>query len=516
MNDFLVEIGAEEIPAGYIIPALEAFKNGLATAMDRARIEYGEITIYGTPRRLSMIIKDVSDRQSPKMTTMTGPPASVGFKADGTPTIAAEKFAEKAGVNLSEVQLTDTGKGKYLTAVKSEKCESAQAILESILPGQILAIPFPKRMHWGDLSILFARPIFSLTAILGETPLKFTVGDIESSDFTFGHSFMHPEKFNVPSAGAYVDVLKNAGVLVDIGTRKALLKQEIEKAAAACSCTILADEELVDIVTNLVEYPYPVVGKFDEAFLELPDEVLITAMREHQKYFALTDENGALKPFFVAVNNTKAEDMDLVAAGHGRVIRARLADAKFFYHVDLESTMDDFAEKLKKVTFQAKLGSMYEKRERLVELGRYLAGVADKSNSTELEKNLTRAAEICKADLVSQVVIEFTKLQGTVGRFYAEKAGEINEVSSAIEQHYRPVYSGAALPDTDTGKLLAIADKIDNYLWLFFSGSHTDGRIRPLCVEKTEYRYYTDHDGGRIFILPESPGGKRHVSLYPG
>ncbi len=515
MNDLLVEIGAEEIPAGYIIPALEAFRDNLLTALDRARIECGEVSIYGTPRRLALMIKDVSDSQKPVMTTMTGPPASVGFKDDGTPTISAEKFAEKAGVPLSDITITDTGKGKYLTAVKSEKCESSQVILENILPAQIQAIPFPKRMHWGTLSVLFARPIVSLLALLGNTQLNFAVGDIESSDFTLGHFFMYHERFKVPEPNAYVDVLKRAGVLVDIKARKALLKQEIEKAASEYSSTILKDDELEDIVTNLVEYPYPVVGKFDEEFLELPDEVLITAMREHQKYFALADENGSLRPCFVAVNNTKAKDMDLVAAGHGRVIRARLADAKFFYHVDMESTMDAFAQKLKKVTFQAQLGSMYEKRERLMELSGYLAEAARPGNCETLKKDVIRAADICKADLVSQVVIEFTKLQGIVGRIYAQKAGENNEVSGAVEQHYRPVYSGGELPETDTARLLAIADKIDTICGCFSVDLIPTGASDPYALRRQSIGIIQIMlDAGFTFSLKALVD--KSISLYGG
>jgi len=484
MSDLLIEIGAEEIPAGYIVPALTAFRESLLCAMVKARITHGAARVYGTPRRLALMIDSVADTQSAKTSTVMGPPARVGYDKDGKPTIAAEKFAQKAGVPLCEVTLIQTEKGDYLSAVKEETCRSTVDILSEALPGLILGIPFPKRMRWGSLSVSFARPIISLTALLGETVIPFTVGNITSSNEVFGHFFLHPDKVVVPSPGDYREVLRSNGVLVDIEERKALLIQEIEKVAAANDCHILKDDELVDIVTNLVEYPYPVLGRFDEAFLEVPDEALITAMREHQKYFALTDDKGNLKPCFIAVNNTLAADMDVVAAGHGKVIRARLADAKFFYKVDCESTLDDFSEKLKKVTFQASLGSMYEKRQRLETLGSYLTDLAYPEGDETLKSNVIRAAQICKADLVSQMVIEFTKLQGIIGRVYAEKSGENHEVSSAIEDHYRPVHAGAKLPESITGKLLALADKIDTICGCFSIDLVPTGASDPYALRR--------------------------------
>jgi len=520
MRDLLVEIGAEEIPAGYIIPALEAFRENLLKSMERFRIEHGKAQIFGTPRRLAVIVKDVALMQSAQASTMTGPPVSAGFDKDGKPTIAAHKFAEKAGVTIEEIKILETEKGSYLTALKQERCDTTAAILESTLPELILATPFPKSMRWGDLAISFARPIISVLALLGESVLKFEIGtstplsrSIESSDFVFGHQFMHPGKFKVSSASEYIELLRTVGVIADIEERKALLKEKIEAVARESGSTILKDDELIDIVTNLVESPWPVMGRFDDRFLEVPDEALITAMREHQKYFSLTESNGALKPCFIAVNNTCTKDMNVVARGHERVLRARLSDAQFFYKVDLESTMDQFAEKLKKVTFQAQLGSMFEKRERLVELGSYIVDLLNQTENLagrgnnqpycqteradnqpgslrssrdvqQLKADVIRAAQICKADLVSQMVIEFTKLQGVIGRVYAEKGEENREVSTAVEQHYRPVHSGAELPDTMTGKIVAIADKIDTICGCFSIDLVPTGASDPYALRR--------------------------------
>lgn len=484
MKPLLIEIGAEEIPAGYIVPALNTFKSNILTALDRARIDHGEAKIYGTPRRLALMVENVADQQNPQITKITGPPENVGFDEAGKPKVPATKFAEKAGVSVEDIVIEETAKGRYLTAVVEEKCLTSATILEKILEQEILAIPFPKSMRWGDLSISFARPIFSLIGLLGETVLKFKVGNVESGTEIHGHQFMNPGKFTVSSADKYLEVTASCGVMPDIEERKAKLVEAIHACAKEQGASILEDDELVNIVTNLVEVPFPVVGKFDEAFLEVPDEVLITAMREHQKYFALIDGQGNLKPLFIAVNNTNAKDPDLVAKGHEKVLRARLSDAKFFYEVDLQSTLDDFTEKLKTVTFQEKLGSVYDKMLRFKELARYLVSVSGYENKDMLTSDVTRAAEICKADLVSQVVIEFTKLQGIIGRTYALEAGEKEDVAYAIEQHYRPIYSGGQLPETPVACLLAIADKLDTICGCFSVDLIPTGGADPYALRR--------------------------------
>ncbi|WP_022668442.1 glycine--tRNA ligase subunit beta [Desulfospira joergensenii] len=484
MNTLLIEIGCEEIPAGYIVPALTAFQKNMKKALTRERIESGESRILGTPRRLTLIIEDVADSQKARTSVLTGPPEKVGFDENGSPTIAAKKFADKAGIGLDQIKVEDTGKGRYLTAVVEETCEFSAAIIESMLEQQILGLPFPKSMRWGSLSISFARPIISLMGLLGEKTLNFSVGTIQSGNETLGHQFMNPRTYAVKDAASYVGVLESAGVIPEIEKRKNMLLESIQSLAAENKGQILDDPELVDIVSNLVEYPYPVVGRFDEEFLQVPDEVLITAMREHQKYFALRDENGLLLPMFIAVNNTRAKDMDLVAQGHGRVLRARLSDAKFFYEVDLESSLDEFAEKLKKVTFQEKLGSVHEKTGRIAQLVDYLTDVSGYDDKEGLKAKVKRAAAICKADLVSQVVIEFTKLQGVIGRVYAQKAGEDPDVADAVEQHYRPVQSGGQLPENPTAALLAIADKLDTICGCFSVDLIPTGGADPYALRR--------------------------------
>ena len=361
MNTLLIEIGCEEIPAGYIVPALESFKESLLSTLDKARIGHGDAAIFGTPRRLTLVVDSVADRQSPMTSTLTGPPERVGFGEDGKPTLAAEKFAEKAGIAVEKIVVAETEKGRYLTAVVEERVEDASVILEGALEKLILSIPFPKRMRWGSLTISFARPIISLTGLFGDKVLDFSVGNVTSGNLIFGHQFMNAGPHTLSHADGYEALLESVGVVPDMAKRKAMLEEAVHALADENGAQILPDPGLLDIVTNLVEYPYPVVGHYDADFLTVPDEVLITAMREHQKYFALTDEKGSLKTMFIAVNNTKAKDMDLVAKGHEKVLRARLSDAKFFYETDLESSLDTFAAKLANVTFQEKLGSVKDK-----------------------------------------------------------------------------------------------------------------------------------------------------------
>ena len=484
MNTLLIEIGCEEIPAGYLIPALDIFKENILSALDRSRIDHGNAKTLGTPRRFVLMVENVADMQNPKASTLTGPPERIGFDENGNSTLAAEKFASKAGLAVDQLKVEDTPKGRYLTAVIEEKCESCVSILESILQKEILSIPFPKRMRWGDLPISFARPIISLVGLLGDKILDFKVGNIKSSSHIFGHQFMHPGKHKVESADNYIQVVESAGIIPDIEKRKAALIKAIEACAKEHHAKILKDNGLVNIVTNLVESPFPVVGAFDEDFLEVPDEVLITAMREHQKYFALTDDKGNLKPLFIAVNNTKAKDMQLVARGHEKVLRARLSDAKFFYEVDCKSSLDDFAQKLKNVTFQEKLGTVYDKTLRIGSLVEYLAKESSYDDKETLKLNVTRAAQICKSDLVSQVVIEFTKLQGVIGRAYALKASEKEDVALAIEQHYRPVYSGGQLPENPTACLLAVADKLDTICGCFSVDLIPTGGADPYALRR--------------------------------
>ena len=482
MDTFLLEIGTEEIPAGYIKPALKGLSSLILQRMDDARIEHGKARTFGTPRRLAVEVADVAGKQNPLTTEITGPPEKIAFDEDNRPTLAAKKFAEKLGISVNSLTIKNTKKGRYLCARKTEGGLATSTLLKNILPDVILSIPFPKKMKWADLSIEFARPIHSALALLGDKVVPFVLGNVKSGRYIFGHSFMSPGRIRLSKPDDYIEILRSHYVLVDLEERKKHIARGIDKAAGDCGGSVLQDDDLVDIVTNLVEYPAVVAGNFDKEFLELPREVLITAMREHQKYFAVIDKKNNLMPNFIAVNNTLVRDMSLVAKGHERVLRARLKDAQFFYRSDVERSFEDLVGKLKGVLFQAGLGTVYDKVMRVQKLAEYLAEVAN--FDSDFKQKVLRAAYLCKADLVSQVVVEFPKLQGVMGRVYAAAAGEADIVASAIEEYYRPTYSGGQLPETETGAILAIADKIDSICGCFIIEMIPTGASDPYALRR--------------------------------
>jgi glycyl-tRNA synthetase beta chain len=481
MNPLLLEIGTEEIPAGYIQPALNALASNLAARLAQARIGHGTVQTFGTPRRLVVRLEEVADRQKAVTEEVLGPPERIAFDEEGHPTVPARKFSEKVGVPVNRLKVAETERGRYLSATISDKGLATKTVLKTLLPEIILATPFPKTMRWSSLNIAFARPIQSILALLGNSVISFTLeGKIRSGRYAWGHMFMQHRKIKIDHADDYKERLQAAQVVVDIDKRREMVRREVDAAAKSMGGRVLPDDELLDIVTNLVEIPVATGGRFDDVFLELPREILITSMREHQKYFAVVNENDQLMPCFVAVNNTRIKDLDLVARGHERVLRARLSDAQFFYRADLQEKPDVWRERLRGVLFQAKLGSMYDKVERVEKLGKHLT----QAESVDLQSMVQRAAQLCKADLVSQVVGEFAKLQGIMGRVYAAAANEPGDIPAAIEEHYRPIYSGGALPQTRTGALLAIADKLDTICGCFSVGLIPTGASDPYALRR--------------------------------
>ena len=482
MKTLLLEIGAEEIPAGYIRPALEALSAALLKKLADHHIDHGPARTFGTPRRLAVEIQSVAETQRSVTTEVMGPPEKVAFDAEGRPTMAAKKFAEKLGLKVGRLTIKQTAKGAYLSASITEPALPTRTILRQIIPEVILSLPFPKTMRWAEGKIAFARPIISALALLGNQMVRFSLGDLKSGRHTFGHSTMCPGALKLTEPGEYAGLLREARVIADFAERRNLVSEQIVRAAEKAGGSVLPDEALLDVVTNLVEYPVAIAGSFDRAFLELPREILITSMREHQKYFAVVDAEGNLMPNFIAVNNTLPKDPDLVRKGHQRVLRARLEDARFFFTSDLEQSPDQWVGKLQGVLFQARLGSVHDKVERVAKIAAYLAGAV--SAGHELTAHIQRAAALCKADLVSQVVGEFPNLQGIMGRVYALASGEAPAVAAAIEEHYRPVYSGARLPETQAGALVAIADKIDSICGCFHVGLIPTGAADPYALRR--------------------------------
>ncbi len=482
MKTLLLEIGTEEIPAGYIDPALASLAAMLSQKLGEARIGHGPIRTFGTPRRLAAMVDDLAPRQKRLTSEILGPPRKVAFDANGRPTMAAVKFAEKVGQPVERLGTTASAKGEYLCATVTDPGVSTAVLLKTLLPELILALPFPKSMRWADLSISFARPIHSLLALYGRARVDFEVGSVRSGRTSVGHRFVHPRRVRVAEPSAYVEGLRAASVIVDAAERRNRIAEETAQAAASVGGTILADAELLAVVTHLVEFPAVAVGRFSEAFLELPPAVLITAMREHQKYFAVVGADGRLLPNFVVVNNTPARDMAVVVRGHERVLRARLEDAKFFYRSDRGTPLEHQVERLKNVLFQAQLGSVYDKVCRVQALARFVAEQA--GGGPELVRDSERAARLCKADLVSHMVGEFPKLQGIMGRVYALAQGEPEAVAAAIEEHYRPTYSGGPLPESAAGAVVAIADKMDTICGCFRAGLIPTGAADPYALRR--------------------------------
>lgn len=478
-EQFFLEIGTEEIPAGYIGPALEAMAATMTRFMDDNRIGRGGVTTTGTPRRLVLVIEDVAAMQESCTTEVIGPPKAAAYK-DGKPTKAAEGFARGQGVAVEDLRIKETPKGEYLCVVRQETGLPTRGILEGMLQDFVARIPFPKSMRWADLSVTFARPIKWIVCLLGGEVLNFSYGNVASGRTTYGHRFMDPAPVDVTGYADYREGLRKQAVIVDIAERGEIVRASIHKAAESVGGRILEDEELVEEVTQLVEQPFPVVGTFEEKYLELPPELPITVIKKHQRYFAIVDGNGNLLPHFVTVANTVPRDPALVAAGNGRVVRARLEDARFYYREDLKVKLDNRAEQLKGVVFHSKMGTSGEKVERFSAVAKWLAEELAPASAPAV----LRAAALCKADLVSGVVGEFPDLQGIMGRAYARIQGESEPVACAIYEHYLPNRAGGPIPETMEGAILSMADKIDTIVGCFGVGLIPTGTADPFALRR--------------------------------
>ena len=481
-RDFLLEIGTEEIPAGYITRALEWMETALKERLANKYLVHGPIHTAGTPRRLCLAVTDLSARQPDRQTKVMGPPKKIGFNPDGTPTKAAEGFARRNDVSVDELSIEKTDKGEYLCVYKTEKGKPAIEILALLLPEFISSIPFPKTMRWGSGSFRFARPVRWLVALAGDKVVPFETAGLFSDRLTYGHRFMAQGPLELTSASfdEYKALLKDAFCIVDVAARRQILMESARNAVSEFGGQILEDEELEELNTFLTEFPSAVCGSFSKDFLELPDPVLITCMKEHQKYFAVKDEHGQLKANFVAINNTLSPRPELVRNGHQRVLTARLSDAKFFFQEDTRKRLEDFVPELAGMVFHKGLGSLLDKTERVKKIATYLSSVL----SPEDLSTVKRAAFLCKADLCTEMVGEFPTLQGIMGKEYALLSGEPEEAAIAIEEHYQPVRSGGRLPETMPGIILSISDKMDTIVSTFAIGLRPTGTQDPYALRR--------------------------------
>ena len=479
-QDFLLEIGTEEIPAGFLTKAYRDLATEAEKLLRRLRLEHGPIRVLGTPRRLTLMVENLAPGQEDRVVENLGPAKRIAFDAEGNPTKAGIGFARGQGVKPEELEIVSTEKGEYVCVRKRETGEQTIPLLAAALPGFIGTIPFRKSMRWHDLETRFARPIHWLVALYGETIIPFAYAGISSGSISRGHRFMAPQEFTIPRPGAYLELCREARVIADPAERKQMIEKQLAELEQRLGGKVIPDPELLETVTNIVEIPEAIAGSFDQSFLELPEEVLITVMRHHQKYFCLRDSEGHLMAHFITVNNTLARDPEVVVRGNQRVLLARLNDARFFYREDLKIPLEDFVERLKNVVFQAKLGTSWEKVERFRALAEKLAAQL----CPEKRQKISRTALLCKADLESNMVCEFSDLQGIMGREYARIAGEDPEIAAGIYEHYLPTGSGSALPGNDCGAIVGIADKLDTIAGCFGVGLQPTGSADPYALRR--------------------------------
>ena len=480
MPELFLEIGSEEIPSGYVQPALEFMREELASYFTRNRIKAETPEILGTPRRLVISVKGVDALQEDIVELFHGPSVSVAYDDQGNPTKAAIGFARGKGLDVSELTRDQTTKGEVVCARVEKKGRPTPDHLNEFLPQFIGNIPFSKKMRWADKARPFARPLHWITALFDGEPLDFSFDGIPCGNFSLGHRFLKPDKFQVKNLSSYLEESENHFLLVNPEIRKQKILEQVQNLARAAGGLVEEDSELLSIVNYLVEFPVAIRGDFDSHFLELPKELLVMTMKYHQKYFPVTDGKGNLLPCFITISNMPAGEGQEIKKGNERVLRARLEDARFFYNEDKKKNLDDFVEPLKGVVFQKKLGTLYEKMERICGL----SGILSTHTCPDKKSQALRAGRLCKADLVTLMVYEFPELQGVMGGYYAAHSGEESIVSQAILEHYRPAFAGDDLPASELGTVIAVADKLDTILGCIGVGLIPSGSEDPYGLRR--------------------------------
>lgn len=477
-KDLLFEIGAEEIPAGFMPNILGQLKTLAETKLNDAHLPFESIATYGTPRRLALIVKGLADTSAEISERHKGPSASIAYDADGNATKAAIGFARGKGLDVSDL-VVENG---YIYAETKTAGVPAKDIVTDMLPQLITGLNFPKSMHWGNLDAKFVRPVRWLVALLDEEVIPVEFATVKSGNVTRGHRFLGADEITIKNAASYVDTLKENFVMVDQDARRELISKQLHDIAASKNASIVWDDDLLEEINYLVEWPTALCGGFEESYLALPDAAIITPMKDHQRYFPLVGQDGKLLPMFLTVRNGSDHSIEVVQAGNERVLRARLDDAKFFFNEDRKKPLIDRQDGLTKIVFQEGLGNLADKTERLLTLGRVF------SEECELHEDarvvLERATELAKTDLTTGMVTEFTELQGVMGKEYALLDGESPEVAEAIFEQYLPRFAGDVLPQTEAGKVLSIIDKIDNIVATFSRGLIPTGSQDPYALRR--------------------------------
>ena len=477
-KDLLFEIGAEEIPAGFMPHILGQLKQLAETKLNDAHLPFESIATYGTPRRLALIVKGLADTSAEISERHKGPSASIAYDADGNATKAAIGFARGKGLDVANLVVEDG----YIYAETKTAGVPAKDIVTDMLPQLITGLNFPKSMHWGNLDAKFVRPVRWLVALLDEEVIPVEFATVKSGNVTRGHRFLGADEITIKNASSYVDTLKENFVMVDQDARRELISKQLHDIAASKNASIVWDDDLLEEINYLVEWPTALCGGFEESYLALPDAAIITPMKDHQRYFPLVDQDGKLLPMFLTVRNGSDHSIEVVQAGNERVLRARLDDAKFFFNEDRKKPLIDRQDGLTKIVFQEGLGNLADKTERLLKLGRVFGEECGLHEDTVVV--LERATELAKTDLTTGMVTEFTELQGVMGKEYALLDGESPEVAEAIFEQYLPRFAGDVLPQTEAGKVLSIIDKVDNIVATFSRGLIPTGSQDPYALRR--------------------------------
>lgn len=480
MSDFLLEIGTEEIPARFIEPAKEGLLNLLKDNFVFSRISFGKIEMFATPRRISVFVKDVSEKQEESITIKYGPPYDRAFDAKGNPTNAATGFAKSQNVTVDELKKVQRDGIEFVAVEKRETGRSTIEVLPDLLKNAISRIPFQKRMRWGNENFEFARPIQWLLILFGEEPVELTIADVKSGNVTYGHRFLSKRPVQIRRPSEYVRRLRAHHVIVKEKERMEMILKGIRLIEDETHGEAIMDEDLIKEILYLTEYPYPLRGGFDEAFLTIPKEVLVNVMKSHQRYIPIQNKNNSLMPYFIFFANTHPIRDEEIIKGNEKVLKARLADAQFFFEEDKKVKLYDLYEKLSSIVFHVKLGTLKQKVERVKEVSQYLSSVLNYDGMNKIE----RAVRIMKVDLLTHMVGEFPELQGVMGRIYAKSQGEDDEVASAIEEHYLPGSGNGVLPKTTLGAITGIADKVDSLTSFFSVGITPTGNLDPFALRR--------------------------------
>lgn len=487
MTSFLLEVGTEELPASFVNDALTQWRSIVPTSLTEAFLGFDAVEVYATPRRLAVLVKGLPAQQPDREEEIKGPAAQVAFK-DGKPTKAAEGFARSRGVDLSALEIRSTDKGEFVFVQQKIAGRPTAEVLTELVPQWISGLEGKRFMRWGDGDLRFPRPIRWLVALLNDAVLPLTLvngSETYTSDrISQGHRVLHPEPISLSQAESYVSSLRDAFVEVDSTQREIKIQDQAQAVAQSVGGYASIDPGLLEEVRDLVEYPTAVVGKFDAAFLELPAEVIVTEMESHQRYFPVlkSEESSDLLPYFITISNGDPQKADIIAAGNGRVIRARLSDGKYFFDVDRKQPLEAYLPRLETVTFQEQLGSVRQKVDRIVQIA---AAIADQLGVSESDRaSVQRAALLCKADLVTQMVGEFPELQGVMGEKYALVSGEPIAVAKAIYEHYLPRSAADRLPISLLGQVVGLADRMDTLVSIFSIGQIPTGSADPFALRR--------------------------------